>query len=695
MSKNIIKKISKKSKKIIAKHEANKRKKLHIQRIYTLKEVCKIMGVKVPEEFKEIEDIPRENITCKLDYVEEGGIFFGGYNYFNDMKRFYELVREKKPSILFLDQECFDLYTPPKDIKYMVLDDYIEKQGKFFNHVKEQFKIPTIAITGSIGKTTTTQFLQKIFERKYNIFKYTGNWNTPFSIANHIMNKLSTENNLYIQECGAGDLHLVERSAAMLRPNDYILTNVLPHHLNAYKTKENVFKDKTSISRYLKRGGVLVTNFDDEFIKEHKFPHKVISIGIETKDKVDYRAENIVQNGEYLELDVKYKNKTTHIKVNIFGKHNAYNVLYAFAMAKKYKISDEDIQKGLLEFHTSGMRQNVRNIGGITFYVDCYNVCNDSIKATIKTLEEMKLKNKDAKKIAILGGENKLGEKCEEISYQLGKELSSTTLDHIICFSLADGSIRQTDYYGESKPIYKALKDNGYNNCTLITNRKDLVKTMREMLKPGDACLVKGNAELNMTMAIDEIYGTSITMDHEYIPERNKIVEENNFKMKVNDEFGKGSIIEYTGKDEKELTIPDKIAGYPVFRIGRKVFRKKVNLETINFGKSLQNIGIAAFAKNNGIKELHIPGNVTWISNNAFSMCKNLEKVTIENGLLNISYHTFYECKNLKEIIIPESVQTIDEEAFENCDNLTIICKKDTVAYQFAKDNNINFKLEN
>lgn len=691
--KKILKKINKK--KSVLKKETKKivkKGKPKVQRSYTLKEICNIMGIEVPERYKDIQDIPRNNITLRRLEIDEGCIYFGGYD-FVDSVDFYDELVDKGAAVIFVDPETYDKFPPKETLPVIRLENYMEKQGKFFNYVKEQFKVPTIAITGSIGKTTTTQLVNCIFDQEYNIFKYSGNWNTVSSVVDHIMNKLSEENDMYIQECGAGMPYSIEKSAMILRPNLYILTNVLPHHIDQYKTVENVFKDKTSFSKYLKRRGALITNFDDDMIANHKFPHKVISVGINTDKKVDYRAINILQNKEYLELDVVHHNKTVHLKVRVVGKHNAYNILLAYAAAKYYKISDNVIQRGLLEFKTKGIRQNIRNIGGVYFYLDCYNVAFEAINADLKTLEDMPI-DKGCKKIAFLAPENKLGENYKEKIYEFGKTIKNPKVDHIICYTRsADDYPNDEDYYGmNSKPLYQGIKDAGFKNVYDIDNYNDLVKIMKELCSPGDIVLIKANFELDITMAIDEIYGTSITMDNEITPSRYKEIEEKNYKFKVTDAFGKGSITEYTGKDVKTITIPDKIKGYPVFRIGKKVFRT-LNLEKVDFGKSVENIGRAAFARCSNLKELYIPKNVKWISDNAFSLCKSLEKVVVEEGLINIGYHAFYNCTNLKEVTLPKSLMTIDEDAFDKVKNLTVKCYKDSAAYNYAKERNFTIKL--
>lgn len=662
-----------------------------VKREYTLREMCKIMKVKLPSEFNDVADIKRDSITLRKNEIVKGTVFFAGYDVVTE-KSFYDDLAKSGAEIIFIDRNDYDEYEPNPELPFIIVDNLMEKQGRFFYHVKKQYKIKkTVAITGSVGKTTTTQLLDAITKNEMNSYCSKGNFNSYPSVANHIINELSENLDLYIQEIGAAAPTTVEKSAAMIHPNAYILTNVLPHHLNFYKTIENVFLDKTSISKYLRHSGVIITNFDDEMIANHRFPHKVISFGINTEKKVNYRAQNIEQVGRYLELDIIYKNNKIHLKVNVVGKHNAYNVLAAFAMAKYLGIDDETIKKNILNFKTKGIRQNIINIGNSLFYIDCYNVCNASIKAGVEAIKNMKVE-KGCKKIAILGGENKLGKDYYQITYDLGKEIKDNDFDYIFCYSLANDTQKQIDYYGDSKPLYQSLIDQGANNVYLITDQKELIKKMKETIKPGDLVLVKANAELDITVAIDKLYGTSLTMNYEYKHDRNKVISNNDFEMKVNEDFNAGVIIKFNGIISEKLIIPDKINEYNVFKIARALFRKNENIKQIDFGKSLVNIGFAAFAWCQGLTELDIPSNVKWISDSAFAECHNIEKIRLNEGVINIGKNAFYNNKSLKIIYIPDSVKYIDENAFAKTYDFTIVCNKDSYAEKYSRQNNIKTK---
>ena len=652
---------------------------------YTIAKLCKEFGVDVPDNLKDVQNDIITNITAKEADVVPGSVFFVGYYILRSNNAFEELVKNGAKAI-FVDPEFiyFDI-----DYKYPVVvieKDFWKKQAELFYKIKKQYKAKTIAITGSIGKTTTKDLLNCVVKEEFNTLCSVGNNNTYTSVMKYIYTKLKKNHEVYIQECSAFRPLAVERSAVMLRPDAYILTNILPHHLNSYEVIENVFYDKTSFSRYMSKNGVVFANYDDKLIANYDFPHKVVSFGIDTEKKVNYRAINIKQNGEYLEMDIVYgDDEKCHIRVNVVGRHNAYNILAVFATSKWLGISDEKIKNHLLNFKTKGIRQNVINVNGITFFLDCYNVCNASIKAGIKAIEEMNIANGN-KKYAFIGGENSLGENYFDIEYNFGLELVDNKLDKLICYSLADDTINQINLYGDSRPIYKALKDHNCKNAKLITDHETLLSFMKNNIKPGDIVLIKGNSELDMHAAIDQLFGTALLLDYDYTPGRDAVVSDGVYDMNIKTDFKYGSL-DKCYKYTKVAKIPNEIEGNKVHRIGSKLFRN-TNIEKIDFGNKVANIGFAAFARCNNLKKLIIPKNIKWISESAFANCKNLDEVIIE-GATNICENAFYGCSNLKNVELPDTVLHIHENAFKNSNNIVFECNKDSYAEKYAKEHNI------
>lgn len=655
-----------------------------IKNSYSLEEICNIMGVECPEKFNSVKKKKRISIHAKLAFVRRNGIYFALYQDKYLGKKFREFT--KKGVVIFMDRKQYSKYKSAKELSIIPVDDLIEKAGRFFNHVKSKYDLKTIAITGSVGKTTTRQLINFVISGKYKTFCNDANLNSYSSISRFIMERLKKDDKFYIQECGANNIDSVRKSASMLRPDAYVLTNVFSHHLNTYGTIENLFKDKTSFSDYMSKDGVIFTNYDIDLIKKHKFPHKVVSFGIKNKD-VDYYGYNIKQNGMILEMNIKSKDEDCKVKANFVGKHNAYNILGAFAVCKWAGLDSSYIIEMISKFKTDYIRQNVMNIAGITFIFDCYNVCNESIKAGIKALEDLEVP-KGNKKIAIIGGENKLGENHYDISYNFSKEIKDNKLDKLVCYSVCNQTQKEIDFYGYSKPIYDGLVDSGYKNALYIDDEENLIDFIKKNIRPGDAVLIKGNAELDVTIAIDKVFGSAVTLDNEYLENRQGVVRYNDFRMVTNSCMKAGVIRNL--KRQGNIIIPDKIKDFDVYKLGDEVL-KDSSIKSIDFGKSLKNIGNYALSTCKNLKEVTIFSNVKFIGDGAFKDCKRLETVKLSEGLLHLGNYVFYGCSNLKEIEIPKSVLYIGSNAFDK--DVKVLVHEDSFALQYAKENNLNYEI--
>ena len=103
-------------------------------------------------------------------------------------------------------------------------------------------------------------------------------------------------------------------------------------------------------------------------------------------------------------------------------------------------------------------------------------------------------------------------------------------------------------------------------------------------------------------------------------------------------------------------------------------------------------IGILT-GRNPYIVKADIPDGVTAIGNYAFDGCASLKSINIQDSVTSIGKFAFYDCENLESISIPDNVKFIDESAFWYCDNLTIHCSQDSYAEEYAKANNIPYKI--
>ena len=275
----------------------------------TLNELCSDLGIKVPRKLRDIADEERK-VSFRSKVVQEGDICV----IIRPAEEFrardtrtvhqYELANERGASLIIMDKDAFRKARLKKgDVPVILVDDMGNRIREFFDKIRFSQDARVVMITGSIGKTTTKDLCHTVVKNRYRTFANSKNTNTPHQIAKHLFYNTNDENELYIQEAGAGYWGSVDFSAEMLKPDIFILTNVLEHHLEAYRNFENIFNEKISADRYMSDDGLIITNYDDENIRNHSFRHRVVSFSV-NYENADYRALNIRQDNEKLCFDV-------------------------------------------------------------------------------------------------------------------------------------------------------------------------------------------------------------------------------------------------------------------------------------------------------------------------------------------------------------------------------------------------------
>lgn len=640
------------------------------QKELTLQKICDIIGIDVPEELADKKDIVQNNVATRMEYAKKGCFFFRITNIGskkNPLVKWLPKVERRKCLAVFVDKDQYEAEgLQESKLPLIPVENIIEKSGKFFAYMKDLNGVKTYAVTGTCGKTTTMRFLSSIIPQHFKTWVNEGNANSYMSVSRHIMEELSPKNEVYLQEVGAASPGSIQKAASMLEVDAFILLNVFNHHINEYKTQEAILEDKASFDKYMKDDGVAIVNYDDDLIAAYPFRHRVITFGVSTDRDVDYRAVNVAQHGEILDLDLEYEGRTVHISTSILGVQNAYNVCAAFALCRHMGIKEADIVKGFSEYKSMGFRQRFWYLGGYNLLIDAYNLCEDSLKANLKTVKEIEIEA-GKKKIAVITGENKLGENAYEISFRVGSELDLEVIDHVIVMGPAEETQKNIDYYCHGRALYEGIKSTGYENAVYVTSPLDMEKELKKVMSEGDLILFKGMYNMDLTPVIDRVFGSNMAMLNPYYIKQAESVENPEYaalKFPVLDAL---DIVEVKNPKNAHVAIPDDINGVPVHSVTRDLYRLNKNLKTLDLGRNLKNLGRSAFAGCIRLKKVTVPGNVKVIGPGAFQYCVGLREVIIEEGVTQIEENAFKGCFMLSEVTIPESVKYIDPTAFDKC----------------------------
>ena len=375
-----------------------------------------------------------------------------------------------------------------KGVAIILVENSIRAIRDIAEYVKSQVDIKTVAVTGSVGKTTTKEFISAVLDRKYNLYKTNGNFNSTIGMPMSML-ELSQKNDAAVFEMGMSGLGEIEYMSEAAKPDVAVITNIGSSHLEMLGSRENIRRAKMEITAGLKDGGTLFLNGDEPLLLGHESDrYNVVYFGMKNEE-CDYFASNIKTRENGLSFDMKtpfaeYKN----ICINLAGSHNVYNAMAAFSIGLKMEMNEADIRAGLLDYVPAGMRQNIYTVSGVTVIEDCYNASPESMNAAINVLGEI-AQAKGGRKIALLGDMRELGATASDLHAGVGSHLAGVNADYLFTYgeisssSLADGAVKN----GMSeKQIFR----------NPITDAEAVGKKLLSVLREGDVLLVKASRGL-------------------------------------------------------------------------------------------------------------------------------------------------------------------------------------------------------
>ena len=374
------------------------------------------------------------------------------------------------------------------DKAIILVENTVKALGEFAKYYKSKFKIKTVAVTGSVGKTTTKDMLHAVMNVQYCTLKTEGNFNNEIGLPLTVL-KLHASHEACVLEMGMSAFGEIEYLANIARPDAAIITNIGMSHIENLGSKEGIYKAKMEICKYFDKESLLIVNADDEYLIKAKELNKfeVITYGIE--NECDYQArdiENLGLLGTKFSANIYGKDYRIHIKVP--GIHNVYNALSAIACGVHYNISPNRIVDGIENFALTKMRMSVEKVKEFTLINDCYNSSPDSVRAALKVLSSY-----DARKVAVLGDILEMGDYAKDAHRELGKSVVEEKIDLLITA-------------GENaKYIAEGAKEAGLENVVCFDNTDECESKIKEYLKENDCILIKASRGMHFEKITEAI----------------------------------------------------------------------------------------------------------------------------------------------------------------------------------------------
>lgn len=431
-----------------------------------------------------------ENFSRNTKEINQDDIFVGFKGDKFDGGKFYEdALKAGAKGCIINKIEGLEIKRMPG--KFIIqVEDTVKAIGQIAKFKREKYHIPVIAITGSVGKTSTKDIIYSVVSQKYHTLKTQGNLNNHIGMPFTLLRLKDHE--ALVVEMGMNHFGELSYLTNIAQPTVAVITNVGTAHIGNLGSRENILKAKLEILEGLDKNGCLIINNDNDMLhmwNEKNKQYNVIDFGISNKSYA--MAKEINLDGECSNYKLSIENNNYDVNVPIGGEPFVYNSLCAVCVGKALNISFENIISGIKNFKLTKNRMEIIKVNNITIINDCYNANFDSMKAGIENLAKMNAK----RKIAILGDMLELGEYSEKLHKAVGKEVAKNNINELIVVG------------NESKNIAKEAKDCGMKekNIHEFDKNNDVIKFIISNKEDDDCILIKASNGMHFIEIVDEL----------------------------------------------------------------------------------------------------------------------------------------------------------------------------------------------
>ena len=312
------------------------------------------------------------------------------------------------------------------DRKYvaLVVNDTLRAVGELAKAYDRRINNRKVAITGSVGKTTTKEFVAAVLSENLRLHKTEGNYNSTIGMPLSLLT-MRNDTQVSVLEMGMSNRGEIEYLSRIAEPDIAIVTNIGSSHMEYLGSRENICRAKLEIVKGLKADGMILLNGDEPLLRGREELEGRNCVYVGFAPDCQFRAQNVRFDMGKTIFDVCYNDKTVEgVSIPTMGKHNVYAALFAYAVGVNMGLSDEAVMRGLNNYRSVGMRQNIYDIGGITVIEDCYNASPESVRAAIDVLGEVVKQKNSGRMTALLGDMYELGENEKAFHESVGMDFA-------------------------------------------------------------------------------------------------------------------------------------------------------------------------------------------------------------------------------------------------------------------------------
>lgn len=375
------------------------------------------------------------------------------------------------------------------DVPQLVVTDTGKALLQLAGWYRRRFRLPVVGLTGSVGKTTTKEFIALVLGAKYNTLKTQGNLNNEIGVPQMLF-RLEDSHTAAVIEMGMNHFGEISRLTRAVAPTVGLITNIGVSHIENLGSRAGILQAKLEILEGMAPDAPLIVNMDNDMLRTVKLGDRPLLTFAIDDQRADFTATDIAEQGSTTTFTVHHSTFTRPVTIPTVGIHNVYNALAAMAVGYVTGVDPAAAAAALANYVPAGMRQNLVQVGGVQVIEDCYNASPDSMRAALQTLGKLPVH----RRYAVLGAMLELGDYAKEAHTQVGKMAAENGIDGVLA------------YGADAAYIVEAAKQAGLENARWFDTKEALAQSLAQQVQPGDGVLFKGSRGMHLEDVMHTVY---------------------------------------------------------------------------------------------------------------------------------------------------------------------------------------------
>ena len=373
------------------------------------------------------------------------------------------------------------------DYPCIIVDDPRIALGQIARQELQRIGCRVVAITGSVGKSTTKEMVAAVLESTYRTAKTPANHNNDIGMPMAILS-MDADTEVAVLEMGMNHFREIAYLSEIAQPDIGVIVNIGSMHIEYLGSMEGIRKAKLEILEGMKKDGRLVLNGDDAMLASlPEVPEQEVIYYGSCGRNHPVQATDVAECDGILSFRVKYQQEEFPVELALEGRHFVPDALTAVTVGLLLDVPTERIRQSLFAFRNMAGRQEIYKAGGYTIISDCYNAGPESMAAALAVLG-----NKQGRKIAVLGDMLELGDCAWAEHFKIGR-IAKENADVVLA-------------YGHHGPrVVSGALTGGMSsaNARSFDTHEEMVQHLKRTAKPADVLLFKGSRGMHMEKVLE------------------------------------------------------------------------------------------------------------------------------------------------------------------------------------------------